>query len=288
MFLAALISRRAGEIASNKNLTVPFLKGLGLGLVLAWPGGVFRGGYLVSYGIFAFETIFRRSDYFGQDPIQTVLLRPFHGSPFELAVYAGLLLVSLLILWRGKIQFGLLTFLIYSLATLIQGIGNSFENGTYAAEFLIPLSVSTAIALHQASLRIPQRKNILILTAGILFAVVACQWPSRIRTFLDGQSRVASRVSAVMADVSRTVPKGRSILVSNYASEIKAYLPGYVIERTLHRDSMDVSPAFHASSYCSLVDVDALRSDARAQLPLMGDEYYTQGFSLSCPNADGP
>jgi hypothetical protein len=288
MIVAVIPFRHARERVLDKQLAYPFLTGLGIGLVLAWPGGVFRGGYVVSYGIFAFMALFRRADYFAHVPIQVALLRPFGSGALGFAVYAGLLVGSLALLIRARVSLRLLVFLIYSMGTLVQGIGTSFQNVTYAAEFLIPFSVALAIALHEASTRLGWGKNVLILTSGIVFAIVAWSWPSQIEAFAKTQSTVASRVTEEIAEIRRTIPPGQSILVNNYYSSMRAYLPDYSIEETVDKQSIEARPAFHAASYCKLFDVDVLQSEAKTEVLQSGDACCRGGFSLTCPTLGNP
>jgi hypothetical protein len=114
-------------------------------LVVLWPGGVIRGGYLLSYGAYIYLALFRRQAWYGDFSLGKALISGCQGSPFMILVLTLVVFATISLAVRRKLDpytcvFGWLT-----LAFLSQGILNNFRNSTYAAHFIVLFWILMAI-----------------------------------------------------------------------------------------------------------------------------------------------
>jgi hypothetical protein len=115
-------------------------------LLVLWPGGVIRGGYVLSYGAYIYLALFRRQAWYGDFSLGRALIRGCQGSPFMILVLTLVVFATLSLAVRRKLDpytcvFGWLT-----LAFLSQGMLNNFRNSTYAAHFMVLVWILMAIA----------------------------------------------------------------------------------------------------------------------------------------------
>jgi hypothetical protein len=115
-------------------------------LLVLWPGGVIRGGYLLSYGAFIYLALFRRQAWYGDASLGEALIRGCQGSPFMILVLTLVVFATIGLWVRRELDpytcvFGWLT-----LAFLTQGMLNRFHNSTYAVHFIVLVWILMAMS----------------------------------------------------------------------------------------------------------------------------------------------
>jgi len=203
-------------------------------LFVAWPGGILRGGYLVSYASFVAQALFKRGEMFPPWTAAGTYERLFDSSALLVAVCcAGLVLLAVLIA-RRRAPGSASLFGLYAAAAFVLNAGNGFMNSTYAAEAIVFLLLAAAIALHcwTASVE-PTYRRAAVLASCLLIAVCAAH------EFLQAPVRTspADALELAVKGLPSLVPGGTTLLVNRNPQTFAAYLPEYRIEPTLTESS---------------------------------------------------
>jgi hypothetical protein len=244
------------------------------GLVLAWPGGIVRGGYLASYGVFVYQALFRREDYFGVSPSGSLLARPFGGQWLDVILYLGLLGAGLAAYLFPRqetgekpLRLGLLAkaVLLYSGLMLLQGIANGFVVFSYRAEFLVPFTLGLGLVLSKPTERSGWGRMLLI-GAMLAFVVLGVAWPARIGKSLRAQDQTATRLEGALAELGPRLHPGTNLVALSHTGTFRLYLPSVRVIRKPGGIDLNHIP-LHT---CVLLDGATLDATARAALKTRG------------------
>jgi 4-amino-4-deoxy-L-arabinose transferase-like glycosyltransferase len=302
LFLAAVIAAalQAGyrQAASTLSSTRYALAGAALflaWLTLLWPAGVFKAGYLISYGSYVFFALFRRSEYYKDASVSELLSRLGSGNEIVGALF---FLASLAILaWslRSRKSPFALAFSIYSMLTLGQGWLTNFRNPTYVAEFVCVLWFPVLFALQGAVVRTgsPSRAWTLQLAAFVALGLLLAQHLRFIRSYRDPEIALSARVRAAIQILRNRYAPGTVFVVNRHHEVLGAYASEFLFEPGVWRGGL-VPRLATRGGFVVLVHADSLSPQQRALLgPLceLGDT----GFAVTCtpaapraaPNATG-
>jgi hypothetical protein len=200
-----------------------------LALFLAWPGGILRGGYLVSYTVFAAQAIFQREEMFPALTLAGVYKRLFDSNVLPIAMsVAGILLLAALV-WRRRAPGRASLWGLYALAAFGLNAGNGFGSSTYAAQVMVFLLLAVGLGIHYGIQSSPPRYQTIAALAGCaLMGLCAAQelwhgpvWPAP-----------ADALESAVKGLPSLVPSGATVLVSRDSETYAAYLPQYRIEPT--------------------------------------------------------
>lgn len=201
------------------------------GLFVLWPGGVWKAGYLKSYGVFAYQAMFQRQQLFGPLTLSAVWENLFGGSWALVALTVWAILGGLWLV-RGRSRAPVLVFLLYSVFALGMNLGNRYRNPTYAAEVIIPLLIAAVLVTWEALSRVRPANRISFL---VLFGVL-CGFG----LFTDlryrppnARSRPAyAALDSALQEIPKLVPPRSILLVNKHREVYSFYLSDYEIEAT--------------------------------------------------------
>jgi hypothetical protein len=203
-------------------------------LFLAWPGGILRGGYLVSYGVFAAQALFERGELFPPFTLAGTYVRLFDSSALLVAVSAAGLALLAVSIWRRRAPRAASLFGLYGVVAFVLNMGNGFGNSTYAAEVMVFLLVAAGLGAHYASAGSRTGATAACVVLGLCAFQEIRNGPVKM-TPADALEMAVERLPAL-------VPKGATVLVNRYPQTFAAYLPQYRIEQTETESS--VRPQF--------------------------------------------
>ena len=206
-----------------------------LTLFLVWPGGILRGGYLVSYGVFAAQAPFKRGELFPPLTLAGMYQRLFDSSAFLVVVCAaGMVLLGGLI-WRRRAPATACLFGLYALVSFGLNAGNGFVNSTYAAEVIVFLLLTAGLGKHYAIGSATPRYRPVAAIAGCLVVGLCAAQELR-----NGPVRTtpADALATAVKRVPSLVPRGATVLVNRNPQTFAAYLPQYRIEQTEAESSL--------------------------------------------------
>jgi len=203
-------------------------------LFALWPGGILRGGYLVSYAAFIAQALFKRGEMFLPLTPAGMYERLFDSSALLLGVCAaGLVLLAAMVASR-RAPAGVSVFGLYAVAALVLNGGNGFTNSTYAAEAIGFLLVTAGIAAQYASRSEgPRVQGRAAFAACLLMGLCA------VGELRHGPVYTAPSDALALAvrNLPSLVPGGATVLVNRNPQTFAAYLPGYRIEATVAESS---------------------------------------------------
>lgn len=246
-FALIIVSRmfHAGLESTLKWLGQPSLCFLGT-LIFLWPAGVFRGSYVLSYGVFVFQALFRRGEYFGEVSPMVSIIRGAQGSLLVVIVLSIVAVATVALQLTAKSNHYIQVFSWLTLGFLVQGIFNRFQNPTYAAHFILLAWVLFALAAHEwiSLTEGSGRRAILVavLCTLALAAVAARSWPSASMYAEEQEQSVAGRAQRVIAFAVDNIPAGATVL-TNHEQEIwRLYLPEIKIEQSTDAATLKPRP----------------------------------------------
>jgi hypothetical protein len=201
-------------------------------LLLLWPGGVSKGGYLKSYGVFVWQALFQREQLFGPLTPAAIWNNLFGGS------WAAALLGAWAIVggfWIGirKSFPPALAFFVYSVLALGMNLGNRYRNPTYAAEVMVPLLITSLVVTSY----VLQRGDGIVRRRMVYGAVTTLC----VLGFVQGVRALPSQVhrrplnlvfESMIMNVPRLVPAHAIILVNKHREVYSLYFPDFTIEAT--------------------------------------------------------
>jgi hypothetical protein len=225
-------------------------------LFVAWPGGVLRGGYLVSYAAFVAQALFKRGEMFLPLTWGGMYQRLFDSNPILVAVSVGGLFLSAVLVARRRAPGSVSVFGLYAAAALVLNAGNGFTNSSYAAEAIVFLLLTAGIAAHYwARSLAPGAQAGAALAGCLLIGLCAVQ------EFRNGPVRVspADALELAVRSLPSLVPGGTTVLVNRSPQTYAAYLPGYRIEATTAESStLPSSPRLAGTPDYLVLDVGPL------------------------------
>lgn len=201
-------------------------------LLALWPAGIFKGGYFLSYGAYAYIVIFRRSEYYQEATIRQLLAR-LGASNFWLGLFyasAGLAASA----WALRHPSGCAArpLALYCVAAFLQGLANNFRNPTYAAHFGVIACIVVCLVVAQAASK--ARRGawrrlvgawcvVCILTAGL--------WGRRAMARSSEElKRTSNRLTELIRILPENLPAGTAFLTDRYHEPLAAYATDFVFE----------------------------------------------------------
>jgi hypothetical protein len=257
-------------------------------LAAAWPAGLFRGGYLMSYGAFLYFGLFRRNEYFGSSSALNGLMAAFEGNPLWPA-----LTVFLLIYGAWRIAWGrpaLIWTVAWALMGLffLQGVLNRFHNATYAMHFVAFLCVLAALACDDVlAAEMPGWAR--MGAAGALAAVMAFtayQWVEGGRAQTEIWRGEALRMHGVMQALNESIPAGRTVLANQHWGPMKLYCPRLKFEPTLDKTRIEPRPGASLREPCWAVQLSLIPEEGKGELFARLAGRQVNGFLIGCPGTD--
>jgi uncharacterized membrane protein YfcA len=254
-------------------------------LFVAWPGGIAKAAYAVSYGVFIMQALFRRGKYFGDATIMDGLREGFQHSPLLLGMLLVVVTAGVALYIRRIKDPVWAVFACLAGAFLGQGVLNRFHNQTYAAHFVVFLCAAFAFSASSLIRLLPARRSRyaslmlagIVAVAGIASAV---QWQGRILQEQLRRQTLSNDATKVISFAHGAIPRG-AVILTNAEHEIwNLYLPENRILQTSDRDALtargnDSLPA----DYWMIVNATSLKE------PLPGAQELVAGrFSIQHVN----
>jgi hypothetical protein len=243
-----LIALRAFHYGLRSTLTwllLPSLVFLAT-LTLLWPGGILRGSYILSYGVFTFQALFRRESYFGAVEPSVSIMRGAQGS---------LLIVLVMVILGGAVLILHLTrrsnpniqvFSWLALGFLCQGLLNRFQSPTYAAHFIVLAWILFALT-GQQWLDVSVDKGRIAILAGVgctlaLAILAALKWPAASARANDERRIVADHAEQFIVLATDAIPAYATVLTNNEHEIWQLYLPNDRIEQSIDKTTLHPRP----------------------------------------------
>jgi hypothetical protein len=257
-------------------------------LILLWPGGIFKGSYLLSYATFAFQAAFRRDSYFGKASALDILIRIGSGN-FNIGLICIVIVIATLVycIWKRS-NAVLLLFAIYVCLAFAQGLGNRFMNYSYVAQFLVPAWIFVGLGVSEIVSTSSNRSFRWIISAIGAAVALGVLIPSigLFGRLNQSSERAAMRVEKAIESIRRQFPPGTIFLASNYLEAFSLYCSEYKFEPSASADLLVPRPWVKRSKMYLLIDSEQMRpktleniKKTRILRPL-GDE--PLGFMVSC------
>jgi hypothetical protein len=207
-------------------------------LFVAWPGGILRGGYLVSYATFVAQALFKRGEMFLPLTWAGMYQRLFDSSAPLVALSVAGLILSAVLVARRRAPGSVSVFGLYAAAAFVLNAGNGFMNSTYAAEVIVFLLLAAGIAVHYGSASFAPRARTAAALAGCLLIGLCA-----VEEFRGGpvHASPADALELAVKNLPSLVPGGTTVLVNRNPQTFAAYLPGYKIEATAAESSTQPS-----------------------------------------------
>ena len=266
---------------------LPFLKvstallaSLGIAMAL-WPGGVIRGGYLMSYGVFVFQGLFRSSLYFRQRNLPLSIYQLGEGW------ITGALLVVLLVsgiyaairVRRSLLLSGLALF---SALLFGQGLANGFRNPTYASHAVFAIVLTGALAAHflcQERTRASRStgRAILVLIGALTLSQAVALW----RTSPAEATADSQRVAGAIACLRSHYAPGTQFVITEDPQAFITNAPEYRFAGSASVESTNPEPWIQLGSHYILFDRKAAKPPANVAFCSPG-RLNQFGYLISC------
>ena len=280
-------ARRSG-IRSTINLLPTPVVALLITLLLLWPGGVLRGGYVLSYGMWCLSVLLRRSKNWGswgEASTRDILMSGAQGSPVVLLLFVVIAIGVFLVHLSRKSNLHIQVFSWLVLGFFIQGILNRFHNPTYASHFVVLTWVLLALLCQQWVMLATGKARFPVFVAVcsmyLLLAIPTSGWPAASARAIEDEQRHSARAQKVIALANKMIPRGATIL-GNYDHEIwHLYLPQNVIQHSTSASNLQPRPWLRMpEEYWIIADPVWLSSDWRGRLPDLSPSDSAGGFVL--------
>ena len=276
---------RSGIRSAISRLPLPAVALLGT-LMLLWPGGVVRGGYVLSYGVFCLQALFRRGNYFGEASPSVIIARGAQGSLLVILLFVVIAIGVLILELTRKSNLHIQVFSWLFLGFLTQGMLNRFKNPTYAAHFIVVTWVLLALISQQWVVLAKGRTRYAVLAAVcgmyLLVAIPASRWPSASARATEEERTHAARAQEAIVAANKIIPPG-AIILGNYDYEIWGlYLPQNVVEHSTSALDLQPRPWLKMpEDYWIIADPLWLSSDWRGRLRALAPSNSAGGFVLT-------
>lgn len=244
--------------------TVMFL----LSLVVTWPGGFLKGGYLKEYGVFAAVGLLKRDQMFGPLTMPLVFSRLFSSD--AVLVMCCLVALGWLLLKMPRTASHAEPFLfgLYSVVSFAANLGNRFANFTYSAEVIVFVVITIALVADHIAASSS--------SAWIRYGVFAGLCSIMVSQAVTGVSAVrktmgystARELRKVIESVPSCIPAKSVIVVNRHQETFSTYLPQYAIEPTITPTVLNMRPTavVPAAGYFAVIDMNGLPSPVEAML----------------------
>lgn len=259
------------------------------GLFVLWPAGFLKGGYLLSYGVYAFIVVMRRTEYYETASYDAMLQRLGSGDLLLGAAYLVAGLAASLWVWRRSADKPSRVFGAYCLCALAQGIGNNFRNETYVAHYLFFMWLVAILALEDAARRRPRLElGYLSSLAGIVLLAV---WlPAQLRFSAVRKAELAdtsARIKEAIGLLRAFYPPKTVFLTNRHYEALGAYAPEFSFEPGRWQGKLVPRAPMKGRLHVLLVDSRALTTPQRAALGALCD-LGDAGFAVDCASLSGP
>lgn len=277
---------RAGIKSTLDLLAVPAAALLAT-MTLLWPGGIFRGGYVLSYGAWCFNALFRRAKDFGEAAsLGVVLTRGAQGSHIVLLLFVAIVIGVLILELSGRSNIHIQVFSWLVLGFFAQGMLNRFKNPTYVSHFVVLTWVLLALISQQWITQAKARAHFAALAAVsgvyLLLAIPASGWPAASARAGEEEQMHSDRVREVLALATKTIPPGATVL-ANYDYDIWGlYLPENVVKHSMNASNLDPRPWVKMpEDYWIIADPRWLSPEWRDRLGALSPSISAGGFVVT-------
>jgi hypothetical protein len=240
-----------------------------LALFVLWPGGVIRGGYGLSYGVFLFQALFRRGGYFGTATIGEILLRASDRSVPILLVLAAVALLAAFLLLRGRFDGYMEIVGWLTMGFAAQGALNKFHNPTYTAHFVVFSCVLAALCLQKwisrSSGLLPKAGSVAVLA---ILPLAIPGWHGSIRERTIARDQMSQRVSPVIGYLRQLPPD--AVIVANADRPVWRYYTGRRVEESAEGSGTPVWPLGNRN-YWLISDPALLREGWRSKITISAE-----------------
>lgn len=276
---------RSGIRFAIDRLPLPAVALLGT-LVLLWPGGVVRGGYVLSYGVFCLQALLQRGYYFGDASSSVVITRGAQGSVLVIVLFVVIVIGVLVLELTRKSNLHIQVFSWLFLGFLAQGVLNRFKNPTYAASFIGVTWILLPLIAQQWVMLAKGRTRYAVLAAAcgmnLLVAIPASRWPPASARVTEEERTHAARAQEATVLANKLIPPGAAVL-ANYDYEILGlYLPQNVVQHSTSAWDLQPRPWLKLpQDYWIIADPRWLPADWRERLPPSSPSNSAGGFVLT-------
>ncbi len=245
-------------------------------LAVLWPGGWLRGGYVMSYGVFVFQGLFRSAVYFHRRDLFSTIAR-LGNHPVAGWALAALLLAAVWRAWRGRRNSILVAFTIYASLLLAQGFGNGFTNPTYASHAVLTIAIASALSFPR---NLPAGA---VMRWGPVFVLAILTGAGLLRLLgpdaeeVRGESR---RVTGVINQLKQAYPRQSAFVVTQDVAPFLAYAPEFRFYPAKLATSSLPKPWISPGPYRLLVDTDG--GAILPRVPLCPGPLGAYHFAVSC------
>jgi hypothetical protein len=233
-------------------------------LIVVWPGGILHGSYFLSYGVFIFQALIRRNQYFGHASVATTILKAGQGSPLVLAVLVAIALGTIGLLYRKKFNPYLQVFSLLALGFLCQGLLNRFAHATYLAHFALLSWILGALCVQQWIDTMPKPSGMLkaaVVAAGVaLVGFAALRWPAESSSEMLKREALSDRARQVIDFARQNLPQGAVVVSNNYCEIWRYYLPEHRIEHSADVVTLEPRAWVPLKNYWVIADPELLNS----------------------------
>ncbi len=242
-------------------------------LAVLWPGGWMRGGYVMSYGVFVFQGLFRSAIYFHRRDLFSTVAR-LGNNPI-----AGWALIVLLIagVWsacRSRLDPLLPAFALFGSLLVIQGFGNGFTNTTYASHAVLAITMASALSF-RANDRALRWGPVAVMTGLTLMGLFGRIDPNRQETLVESR-----RIAGVIGELTRDYPAQSAFVVTQDPSSFIANAPRFRFYPAESAVSSLPQPWIAIGPYHLLVDTST--GNHVRGTPLCAGPLARYQFAISC------
>jgi hypothetical protein len=251
-----------------------------------WPGGILRGSYILSYGVFTFQALFRRELYFGAVEPVVSIMRGAQGSLLIVLVMFILGGAVLILYLTRRSNPNIQVFSWLTLGFLCQGLLNRFQNPTYAAHFIVLAWILFALT-GQQWINVSVEKGRIAILAGVgctlaLAILAASRWPAASARANDERRIVADHAEQFIALATDAIPVYATVLTNNEHEIWQLYLPKERIEQSIDKTTLHPRPwVTLPDDYWIIADPLVLSTDWNKRLNAVPSSGSAGGLVLS-------
>jgi hypothetical protein len=194
---------------------------------ILWPGGILRGGYLLSYGVFVFQGLFRSGIYFQQRGLASSVYRL--GQDWVTGASLVLLLGFVVwAAWRNRKRALLIGFAVLSVLFFAQGTANGFRSATYASHAVFAIVTASALAIHILWARATKIDRWAARAAlGLILVLTAEAASGVLQVSPESVAHDPERTAAAIRKLSRQFPPATTFVVSDDPQAFLTYAPQF-------------------------------------------------------------
>jgi hypothetical protein len=242
-------------------------------LTLLWPGGWLRGGYVMSYGVFVFQGLFRSAIYFHSRDLFSTVAR-LGNNPIAGWALIALLIAAVWSAWRSRRDPLLPAFAIFGSLLVIQGFGNGFTNTTYASHAVLAITMASALSFRANDSGL--RWGPVAVMAGLsLLGLFSRLDPNTQETLIESR-----RIAGVIGELTRDYPSQTAFVVTQDPSSFIANAPQFRFYPAKSAVSSLPQPWISTGPYHLLVDTSM--GNHVPGTPLCAGPFARYQFALSC------